>query len=139
MIIECKCKKYKFKIPYNEITSPGRNVVCEVCRKEWYQDFKINKFNEKNLNILDQINPSITKKNINFKKNKKEFPLLSVTIIFLLAIFIFYNLAYNYKNQILIYNPKFENFYESLEIVNELIKAYYIFLKELLSEIFNIF
>ena len=35
MIIQCKCKKYKFKIPKDEIIVSGHNVKCEICNQEW--------------------------------------------------------------------------------------------------------
>ena len=35
MIIECKCKKYKFKIPKNENLVTGNKVKCEICDDEW--------------------------------------------------------------------------------------------------------
>lgn len=142
MIIECKCKKYKFKIPQQEIISPGRDVVCEMCNEEWYEEFLVsenisNKYQKSNLDFLDKINPSKIKINMNLKKDKTESSLLLYTLIFFVIIFIIYKLTLNFKIQILNFNPELINFYESLEIIIEIISAYFIFLKVLLSETFT--
>ena len=78
MIIECKCKKYKFKIPDEEIIPPGRNLQCSICNEEWYQEFKINpgstldikEDNQKDL--LKEMNPLKINLNYQTKKNRKK-------------------------------------------------------------------
>ena len=136
MIIECKCKKYKFKIPKDQILVSGSNVKCGICNEEWYINLDISKPESKNLDILENINPS--KANINFKikDNKKEIKPLFYTLIFLAIFFIFYKLAINFKLDVLQKFPDLKNFYESLELVTEIIKSYIRFFKELLSEQF---
>ena len=78
MIIDCKCKKYKFKIPQQDITSIGRNVICEICKEEWFQPFSdpknnlIDKYNEIVFNAMwvSNINLSETENIVNTLKNK---------------------------------------------------------------------
>jgi len=136
MIIECKCKKYKFKIPKDQILVSGSNVKCGICNEEWYINLDISKPESKNLDILENINPS--KANINFKikDNKSEIKSLFYTLIFLTIFFIFYKFVINFKLDVLQKFPDLKNFYESLELVTEIIKSYISFFKELLSEQF---
>ena len=47
MIIECKCKKYKFKIPKNENLVTGNKVKCEICNDEWNINLNITTSNNK--------------------------------------------------------------------------------------------
>tara|TARA_B100000614_G_scaffold248782_1_gene257086 strand:- start:919 stop:1338 length:420 start_codon:yes stop_codon:yes gene_type:complete len=136
MIIECKCKKYKFKIPKDEILVSGNNVKCGICNDEWLINLDISKSKTQNLDILENINPS--KANINFKikDNKSEIKSLFYTLIFLTIFFIFYKFVINFKLDVLQKFPDLKNFYESLELVTEIIKSYISFFKELLSEQF---
>ena len=136
MIIECKCKKYKFKIPKDEILVSGNNVKCGICNDEWLINLDISKSKTQNLDILENINPS--KANINFKikDNKSEIKSLFYTLIFLTIFFIFYKFVINFKLDVLQKFPDLKNFYESLELVTEIIKSYIRFFKELLSEQF---
>tara|TARA_B100000963_G_scaffold358818_1_gene384422 strand:- start:3146 stop:3565 length:420 start_codon:yes stop_codon:yes gene_type:complete len=136
MIIECKCKKYKFKIPKDQILVSGSNVKCGICNEEWYINLDISKPESKNLDILENINPSKANMNFKIKDNKNEIKSLFYTLIFLAIFFIFYKLAINFKLDVLQKFPDLKNFYESLELVTEIIKSYIRFFKELLSEQF---
>jgi len=127
MIIDCKCKKYKFKIPQKDITSTGRNVICEICKQEWFQPFTDSKSN-----LIDKINPSSIKNISKEKLIKKERSLiLPITLLFLIIIFLAYQIMIAYKFYILSTYPSMINFYESLEILIEIIKANFNFLKEI--------
>jgi len=127
MIIDCKCKKYKFKIPQQDITSTGRNVICEICKEEWFQSFS----DPKN-NLIDKMNPSSIKNTSKEKLIKKERSLiLPITLLFLIIIFLAYQIMIAYKFYILSTYPSMINFYESLEILIEIIKANFNFLKEI--------
>ena len=127
MIIDCKCKKYKFKIPQQDITSTGRNVICEICKQEWFQSFS----DQKN-NLIDKMNPSSIKNTSKEKLIKKERSLiLPITLLFLIIIFLAYQIMIAYKFYILSTYPSMINFYESLEILIEIIKANFNFLKEI--------
>lgn len=127
MIIDCKCKKYKFKIPQQDITSTGRNVICEICKEEWFQPFS----DPKN-NLIDKMNPSSIKNTSKEKLIKKERSLiLPITLLFLIIIFLAYQIMIAYKFNILSTYPSMINFYESLEILIEIIKANFNFLKEI--------
>jgi len=131
MIIDCKCKKYKFKIPQQDITSTGRNVICEICKEEWFQPFS----DPKN-NLIDKMNPSSIKNTSKEKLIKKERSLiLPITLLFLIIIFLVYQIMIAYKFYILSTYPSMINFYESLEILIEIIKANFNFLKEILNKI----
>jgi len=145
MIIECKCKKYKFKIPNEEIIPPGRTVQCSMCNEEWYQEFQVKQKTTSNINekkendLLNEMNPSknqsgyINKKKSENKKEKKSH-LLILTLIFFFLIFISYKFAFHYKDQIISSNPDLKNFYESLEIITEILKVNLIFIEELILE-----
>jgi uncharacterized membrane protein (DUF485 family) len=131
MIIDCKCKKYKFKIPQQDITSTGRNVICEICKEEWFQPFS----DPKN-NLIDKMNPSSINNTSKEKLIKKERSLiLPITLLFLIIIFLAYQIMIAYKFYILSTYPSMINFYESLEILIEIIKANFNFLKEILNKI----
>lgn len=142
MIIECKCKKYKFKIPDEEIIQPGRTLQCSICNEEWYQEFKINPDNTLNIkednqkDLLKEMNPSKNKSKLSNKKKAKEKRsyLLILTLIFFLLIFIIYKLAFHYKDLVISSNPSLINFYESLEIITEILKANINFIKEITFE-----
>ncbi len=136
MIIECKCKKYKFKIPEMEIVGTGRNVKCEICNEEWYIDLINKKSKDKVFDILENINPS--KANLNFKtKNKKnDTRHLLYTLALFFIFFIIFKIAIFFKPEVLQKFPASKNFYESLELVTEIIKFYIEFFKELISEKF---
>ena len=145
MIIECKCKKYKFKIPDEEIIPPGRTLQCSICNEEWYQEFKINPDNTLNIkednqkDLLKKMNPSRNKSKLSNKKKLKEKKekrsyLLILTLIFFLLIFIIYKLAFHYKDLVISSNPSLINFYESLEIITEIFKANINFIKEITLE-----
>ena len=145
MIIECKCKKFKFKIPDEEIIPPGRTLQCSICNEEWYQEFKINPDNTLNIkennqkDLLKEMNPSKNKSKLSNKKKAKEKKekrsyLLILTLIFFLLIFIIYKLAFHYKDLVISSNPSLINFYESLEIITEILKANINFIKEITLE-----
>ncbi len=137
MIIECKCKKYKFKIPKNKNLVKGDRVKCEICDEEWNINLNITTSNNKSLDILENINPA--KSNINFKTKNSEndVKLLSYTLIFFIIFFIFYILAMNFKPEVLKKFPNLKNIYESSELVSEIVKSYVQFFKGLLSEQFD--
>ena len=145
MIIECKCKKYKFNIPDEEIIPPGRTLQCSICNEEWYQKFKTNPGRNQNIkednqkDLLEEMNPSRNKSKLSNKKKPKEKKekrsyLLILTLIFFLLIFIIYKLAFHYKDLVISSNPSLINFYESLEIITEILKANISFIKEITLE-----
>ena len=154
MIIECKCKKYKFKIPEKEISKPGRNVQCSVCNEEWYQNFEtgdqkqISNSNSETVKVdqnnnssdrtkisLDEINPSkIGESEKNKTRSKKKSYLLLLTIFFLVLIFLSYHLAFIFKDMVIGKYPNLKDAYGALEIVGEIVKVNFDFLKELISE-----
>ena len=68
------------------------------------------------------------------KKKEKRSYLLILTLIFFLLIFIIYKLAFHYKDLVISSNPSLINFYESLEIITEILKANINFIKEITLE-----
>ena len=137
MIIECKCKKYKFKIPENESLVTGNKVKCEICNDEWNINLSMTSSNNESLDILENINPAKANINLKTKDGKNDIKLLSYTLIFFTIFFIFYMLAINFKPEVLQKFPNLKNIYESLELVSEIVKSYIEFFKELLSEQFG--
>ncbi len=126
MIIECKCKKFKFKIPEAEVIFPGREVQCEVCNQEWYQEFSDN--------ASEDVNPSVlTKKNseTKVKKEKLNFSFLFYFFIFTIIISIAFSLIY--KKFILLKYPNLIYFFETLEIVWEILKSNFLHFKEVIT------
>ena len=145
MIIECKCKKYKFNIPDEEIIPPGRTLQCSICNEEWYQELKTNPGRNQNIkednqkDLLEEMNPSRNKSKLSNKekpkeKKEKKSYLLILTLIFFLLIFIIFKLVFHYKDLVISSNPSLVNFYESLEIITEILKANIIFIKEITLE-----
>ncbi len=139
MIIECKCRKYKFKIPKNENLVTGNKVKCEICDDEWNINLNITTSDNESLDILENINPVKANINLKTKENKNDVKLLFYTLIFFTVFFIFYVLAVNFKHEVLQKFPNLKNIYESLELVSEIVKSYIAYFKELLSEQFNNF
>ena len=137
MIIDCKCKKYKFKIPKNEILVTGSKVKCEICDDEWNIDLNTTTSNDESLDILENINPAKANINLKTKDGKNDIKLLSYTLIFFIIFFTFYILVNNFKLEVLQKFPNLKNTYESLELVSEIVKSYIGFFKEILSEQFD--
>jgi hypothetical protein len=136
MIIQCKCKKYKFKIPKGEIIFSGLNVKCEICNQEW--SLKLDTIESKNrkLDILQNINPSKLNIGNKIKYKNTDTKLLKYTLIFLLVFFIIYKISINFQFEVIQKFPNTKNIYESLELGTEIIKSYIGFFKEILSEKF---
>ena len=137
MIIECKCKKYKFKIPKNENLVTGNKVKCEICDDEWNINLNTTTSNDESLDILENINPAKANINLKTKDSKNDIKLLTYTLIFFIIFFTFYILANNFKLEVLQKFPNLKNIYESLELVSEIVKSYIEFFKEFLSEQFD--
>ena len=137
MIIECKCKKYKFKIPKNENLVTGNKVKWEICDDEWNINLNTTTSNDESLDILENINPAKANINLKTKDSKNDIKLLTYTLIFFIIFFTFYILANNFKLEVLQKFPNLKNIYESLELVSEIVKSYIEFFKELLSEQFD--
>ena len=137
MIIECKCKKYKFKIPKNENLVTGNKVKCEICDDEWNINLNTTTSNDESLDILENINPAKANINLKTKGSKNDIKLLTYTLIFFIIFFTFYILANNFKLEVLQKFPNLKNIYESLELVSEIVKSYIEFFKEFLSEQFD--
>ena len=137
MIIECKCKKYKFKIPKNENLVTGNKVKCEICDDEWNINLNTTTSNDESLDILENINPAKANINLKTKDSKNDIKLLTHTLIFFIIFFTFYILANNFKLEVLQKFPNLKNIYESLELVSEIVKSYIEFFKEFLSEQFD--
>lgn len=142
MIINCKCLKYQFDIPDHEITGEGRQVLCEFCNEEWFQenpnkelkhdDIETNNL-EKEIPIpkINQENTIIKSKPSKNKKNKFSFLLLS----FIILILTLYLGMIENKKLILENYPFFIGFFESSDIVKEIINQNINWIKEIIQSL----
>ena len=126
MIIECKCKKYTFDIPNNEIEAEGRYVKCGFCDDEWFHN-----------NISADIPlPTKTKEEEEeeeIKKSNKNSILLKF-VIFLIILFI--GLLSN-QNIILTTYPNLSGFFESADILKEIVIQNTNWVKEIFQDLFK--
>jgi hypothetical protein len=127
MIIECKCKKYTFDIPDNEIEAKGRYVKCGFCDDEWFHN---------NISV-DIPLPEKTKKEEEeekpiIKKNKNS--ILLKFVIFLIILFI--GLLSN-QNIILAKYPNLSGFFESADILKEIVIQNANWVKEIFQDLFK--
>ena len=139
MIINCKCSKYQFDIPDHEITGDGRFVRCEFCNEEWFQENPNQQNVETNIpgeeipipkpHKTVTADPKITKP----KKNK--FGLLTLSLI--IFIFVIYLGILENKALILSNYPFFAGFYESSDILKEVMAQNFAWLKELFQNFFK--
>jgi len=145
MIINCKCQKYQFDIPDNEISDQGRQVRCEFCNDEWFQENPNYNLEQKSNDEIEDVQKEIPipklhkatnnpiKDNIQFKKNNFSYSILG----FIIFIFILYLGILENKNLILSNYPFFKGFFESADIVNEIINQNIDWIKETIQNLLN--
>jgi len=128
MIIECKCKKYTFDIPDNEIKAEGRYVKCGFCDDEWFHN-----------NVSVDIPLPEKKKEeeeeeeeLIIKKNKNS--ILLKFVIFLIILFI--GLLSN-QDIILAKYPNLIGFFESADILKEIVIQNTSWVKEIFQDLFK--
>ena len=132
MIIICECKS-EFDIPDSELPKKNTLVQCSLCGKEWYQDFKNNKF----ISDKKQINPSRIK-NLNITNTNKPKSLINYIFVFVIFLLSIYGIMIMFEKEILNNFPKMESFYLSVEIMNEIISANFKYLLEILTGVFKV-
>tara|TARA_B100000401_G_C52592679_1_gene618027 strand:+ start:35 stop:436 length:402 start_codon:yes stop_codon:yes gene_type:complete len=132
MIIICECKS-EFDIPDSELPKKNTLVQCSLCGKEWYQDFKNNKF----ISDKKQINPSKIK-NLNITNTNKPKSLINYIFVFVIFLLSIYGIMIMFEKEILNNFPKMESFYLSVEIMNEIISANFKYLLEILTGVFKV-
>lgn len=132
MIIICECKS-EFDIPDSELPKKNTLVQCSLCGKEWYQDFKNNKF----ISDKKQINPSKIK-NLNITNTNKPKSLINYIFMFVIFLLSIYGIMIMFEKEILNNFPKMESFYLSVEIMNEIISANFKYLLEILTGVFKV-
>ena len=145
MIINCKCQKYQFNIPDNEISDQGRQVRCEFCNDEWFQENPNYNLEQKSNNEIEDVQKEIPipklhkatnnpiKDNIQVKKNNFSYSILG----FIIFIFILYLGILENRNLILSSYPSFKGFFESADIVNQIINQNIDWMKETIQNFFN--
>ena len=145
MIINCKCQKYQFDIPDNEISDQGRQVRCEFCNDEWFQENPNYNLEQKSNDEIEDVQKEIPipklhkatnnpiKDNIQVKKNNFSYSILG----FIIFIFILYLGILENKNLILSNYPSFKGFFESADIVNEIINQNIDWIKETIQNLLN--
>ena len=126
MIIECKCRK-SFDIPDNEIGAEGRYVKCGFCDNEWFHnnisvDIPLPKKTEEE---EEEEKPII-------KKNKN--PILLNFVFFLIILFI--GLLSN-QDIILAKYPNLSGFFESADILKEIVIQNTNWVKEIFQDLFK--
>ncbi len=132
MIIICECKS-EFDIPDSELPKKNTLVQCSLCGKEWYQDFKNNKF----ISDKKQINPSRIK-NLNITNTNKPKSLINYIFVFVIFLLSIYGIMIMFEKEILNSFPKMESFYLSVEIMNEIISVNFKYLLEILTGVFKV-
>ena len=132
MILTCECGS-RFEIPSSKIPKKGITVKCSVCGKEWFQQF----IDDKNENkSFDTIDPSKMKNKISFQaKYKNGFFKNFIIFIFFIACFV--SVMIFFKENLLISFPKLDNFYLTLEIMNEIIFVNMKYFIEIITSVFK--
>ena len=145
MIINCKCQKYQFDIPDNEISDQGRQVRCEFCNDEWFQENPNHNLEQKRNDEIEDVQKEIPipklhkttnhpiKDDIQIKKNNFSYFILG----FIIFIFVLYLGILENKNLILSNYPSFKGFFESADIVNEIINQNIDWIKETIQNLLN--
>jgi hypothetical protein len=124
MIIECKCKKYTFDIPDNEIKAEGRYVKCGFCDDEWFHN---------NISVDIPLPEKIKEEEeLIIKKNKNS--ILLKFVIFLIILFI--GLLSN-QDIILAKYPNLSGFFESADILKEIVIQNTNWVKEIFQDLFK--
>lgn len=124
MIINCSFCNRTFNIPANEIGDDGRYVKCGFCESEWFQNNV-----SADLPLPEKI---LEEKKLIVKKNKNSIFLKFV--IFLIILFI--GLLSN-KNIILNKYPTLSGFFESADILKEIVTQNINWVKEIFQDLFK--
>ena len=127
MIIECKCQKYKFQIPGNDIIPDGKLLKCGFCDEEWFHN-KLTTDTDIPLPAKNQEK----KVRASVKSNKN---MIVLVFIFLLIAF-FVGMLFN-RGLVLSKYPNFVGFFDSADILGEIIIQNANWVKEIIQNLFK--
>ena len=126
MIIECKCGK-RFQIPNNEVLPYGKLLKCGFCGEEWlHNEIAVNTdlpLPEKSLKKISKRTTKPSKKPIGF-----------ILILFLIVLFI--GMIFN-RDLILNKHPNLLGFFESADILKEIVMQNINWAKEIVQNLFK--
>jgi len=125
MIIECKCQKYKFQIPGDTIINDGRLLKCGFCDEEWIH-------NELTTNTDLPLPGKNQKLKVNIKPKKNPFAFIFMFVLTILFVGIVFN-----RDLILDKYPPFLGFFESADILKEIIIQNANWIKEIILNLFK--
>jgi predicted Zn finger-like uncharacterized protein len=126
MIIECKCQK-RFQIPDDEIIPDGKLLKCSFCGEEWFH------------NEL-ATNTDLPLPNKNLEKTSKTIiepsrkPIGFILTLFLIVLFV--GMQFN-RDLILNKYPNLIGFFESADILEEIVMQNANWVKEILQNLFK--
>lgn len=127
MIIECKCQKYKFQIPGNDIIPDGKLLKCGFCDEEWFHN-KLTTDTDIPLPAKNQEK----KVRASVKSNKN----LIVLVFIFLLIALFVGMLFN-RGLVLSKYPNFVGFFDSADILGEIIIQNANWVKEIIQNLFK--
>ena len=126
MIIECKCEK-RFQIPNDEIIPDGKLLKCSFCGEEWLHNGLVANTDlplpDKNLKKISKRTAEPSKKPIGF-----------ILILFLIVLFI--GMIFN-RDLILNKHPNLLGFFESADILKEIVMQNVNWAKEIVQNLFK--
>ena len=126
MIIECKCEK-RFQIPNDEIIPDGKLLKCSFCGEEWLHNGLVVNTDlplpDKNLKKISKRTAEPSKKPIGF-----------ILILFLIVLFI--GMIFN-RDLILNKHPNLLGFFESADILKEIVIQNVNWAKEIVQNLFK--
>ena len=127
MIIECKCQKYKFQIPGNDFIPDGKLLKCGFCDEEWFHN-KLTTDTDIPLPAKNQEK----KVRASVKSNKN----LIVLVFIFLLIALFVGMLFN-RDLVLSKYPNFVGFFDSADILGEIIIQNANWVKEIIQNLFK--
>ena len=126
MIIECKCQK-RFQIPGDEIIPDGKLLKCGFCGEEWFHNELAT---DNDLPLPDKNSKKKTK--IVIDTNRK--PIAFIIILSLIVLFV--GMIFN-RDVILYKYPNFIGFFESADILEEIVIQNAKWIKEIVQNLFK--
>ena len=127
MIIECKFQKYKFQITGTDIIPDGKLLKCGFCDEEWFHN-KLTTDTDIPLPAKNQEK----KVRASVKSNKN----LIVLVFIFLLIALFVGMLFN-RDLVLSKYPNFVGFFESADILGEIIIQNANWVKEIIQNLFK--
>ena len=126
MIIECKCQK-RFRIPDDEIIPVGKLLKCSFCGEEWFHNELATNTN------LPLPNKNLEKTSTTIIKPSRK-PIGFILIFFLIVVFV--GMMFN-RDLILNKHPNLLGFFESADILEEIVMQNANWVKEIVQNLFK--